>query len=289
MAILEKRGVLRITGEDARKLLDGILTCDLDKVDAKTARLGALLSPQGKILFDFLIVGSPEAETPGFYLDCPGASAADFAKRLGFYKLRAKMTIEDVSDRYHVVAGWGGLSPQAEAGIVFADPRLPALGWRAICSKSALPADNEESYRVHRIALGVPDTAEDFGYGDVFPHEMMMGELHGVDFDKGCYVGQEVVSRMQHRGTARTRIMIAAFEGEAPLKGSEVTAGGKVLGRLGSIGEGAAIALIRIDRASEALAQGRAIMAGTRLLNLEKPAYARFDFPMAAAETATTP
>ena len=126
---------------------------------------------------------------------------------------------------------------------------------------------------------------------DAFPHDaMMMGDLlHGVDFDKGCYVGQEVVSRMQHRGTARTRIMIAAFEGEAPLKGSEVTAGGKVLGRLGSIGEGAAIALIRIDRASEALVNGHPIMAGTRLLNLEKPAYARFDFPMAAAETATTP
>ena len=280
---LVHRGVLRITGEDAKTLLDGILTCDLDRISPDKARLGALLSPQGKILFDFLIVAAPRSEPQGYYLDCPRAVAGDFAKRLGFYKLRARVTIENLSETHRVKTGWGGVEPAADEGIVFADPRLAALGWRAITGIAGEGAGDPGAYLAHRIALGVPDAHEDFSLGDIFPHEMMMDQLHGVDFDKGCYIGQEVVSRMQHRGTARTRILIAYFEGDAPVEGGEVTAGGKVLGRLGSVGGGKAIALIRLDRASEAMAEGRSITAGGTTLALQKPDYARFAFPLADA------
>ncbi|MBY0613774.1 MAG: folate-binding protein, partial [Beijerinckiaceae bacterium] len=230
--VLAGRGVLRVTGDDAKTLLDGILTCDLDRVSAQTARLGALLSPQGKILFDFLVVGTPEGEAAGYYFDCANDIAADFAKRLSFYRLRAKVMIENLSDTHGVIASSSAHS--RPTGVTFVDPRLPDLGFRTIAPLTAGAQRGQSAYLAHRLALGVPDVAEDFGFGDVFPHEMMMDDLHGVDFDKGCYVGQEVVSRMQHRGTARTRIIRATSAGLAPRRGSEVTAGGRVLGTMGS-------------------------------------------------------
>ena len=298
-AILGNRGVLRITGEDAKKLLDGILTCDLDKVTPEKARLGALLSPQGKILFDFLIVAAPDGEAQGYYLDCPRGSAADFAKRLNFYKLRAKMLVENLSDTHRVSAMWDMEHAPATSGIVFQDPRLEALGFRSIApvgDASELDASEHlagatdsgsADYLAHRLSLGIPDAAEDFGLADLFPHEMMMDQLAGVDFDKGCYVGQEVVSRMQHRATARTRVMSIAFEGmQAPAKGSEMIAGGKVIGSMGSCAGGRAVALIRIDRASDALAEGTTMMADGIGVTIEKPAYARFDFPVMATAKA---
>ena len=287
--MLDDRSVLRISGVDAKSFLDGLVTCDLDKIDAKTARLGALLSPQGKILFDFLIIAVPDRETPGYYLDCARPAAAGFAKRLGFYKLRAKLAIEDLSASHRIIAGWGE-APMPSEGIVYADPRHSALGWRAIIGPDGETTDIEASdataYLNHRIALGVPDIHEDFGLGDVFPHEMMMDQLQGVDFDKGCYVGQEVVSRMQHRGTARTRILIARFERGVPPRASEIVAGGKSLGRLGSGTKNDALALVRIDRVSDALAESQAITADGQALTLQKPAYARFAFPLTPAQAA---
>ena len=290
-AILGNRGVLRITGEDAKKLLDGIITCDLDKVTPEKARLGALLSPQGKILFDFLIVAAPDGDAQGYYIDCPRGSAADFAKRLNFYKLRATMLVENLSDTHIVSAMWDVENAPATSGIVFQDPRLEALGFRSIAAAgdASDPASTEAGtdYLAHRLSLGIPDAAEDFGLADLFPHEMMMDQLAGVDFDKGCYVGQEVVSRMQHRATARTRVMCIAYEGiEAPAKGSEVSAGGKVIGKMGSSAFGKAVALIRIDRASDALAEGSTMMADGIGVTVAKPAYARFDFPVAATAKA---
>jgi folate-binding protein YgfZ len=225
----------------------------------------------------------------GYFLDVRKVFAPDLAKRLTFYKLRAKVLIEDRSEVLAVVAGWGdALKPDDEVGLVAQDPRLPALGWRAIVAAEdagEFVQEAVESYHAHRIALGVPEGGKDFIFGDAFPHEALMDELHGVDFDKGCYVGQEVVSRMQHRGTARTRIVpVAYLDGVVAMEGAEVTAGGKTLGQTGSAANGRGLVMIRLDRAADALQAGETIRAGGLPVRIEKPGWISFAFP---GETAT--
>ena len=288
IAHLIDRGVVRVAGDEARGFLDGLVTCDMDAVRTDRAGFGALLSPQGKILFDFLVCEAPPEAGGGFYLDTAAAFAPDLAKKLVFYKLRAKVQVE-ILEALAVVAGWDGTPPPAdEFGLVFEDPRLPALGWRAIVAREDLAELGAEggaafeAYHAHRIALGVPEAGKDFLFQSAFPHEALMDELHGVAFDKGCYVGQEVVSRMQHRGTARTRILLARYaEGFAAEEGSEVRAGAKTLGESGSGANGLGLVMVRVDRASDALAAGQPITSGGMTVALEKPAYAQFPFPLA--------
>ena len=283
-AHLVDRGVVRVSGEDAKTFLDNLITCDLDKVTPQTARLGALLSPQGKILFDFILFEAPGEMEGGYYLDVLKVHAAELAKRLAFYKLRAKVIVEDLSGKLAVVAGWDSPIPSEESGLVSVDPRLPGLGWRAIVAgeeAAEFATDPPELYHARRIGLGVPEGGRDFLFGDAFPHEAMMDQLHGVDFDKGCYVGQEVVSRMEHRGTARTRIVPATYEGGfAADLGVEVLAGEKLLGKTGTGANGRGLVMIRLDRAADALAAGQAIRAGGIPITIEKPDYATFPFPV---------
>ena len=280
---LADRGVVRVSGEDAKAFLDGLVTCDLDRVSPAQPRFGALLTPQGKILFDFILFQAPPDIGGGYYLDALKVHAPDLAKRLGFYKLRAKVAIEDLSDTLAVAAGWDAPRPADEAGLVAGDPRLADLGWRAVVAAAdaaEFAADPAEAYHARRIALGVPEGGRDFLFGDAFPHEALMDQLQGVDFDKGCYVGQEVVSRMQHRGTARTRIVPALYEGGfAAEAGVEVMAGGKVLGRTGTGAEGRGLLVIRLDRAADALSAGETIRAGGIPVTLEKPAWIGFPVP----------
>jgi folate-binding protein YgfZ len=134
-------------------------------------------------------------------------------------------------------------------------------------------------HEAHRIALGVPRGGLDFIYGDAFPHETDMDQLNGVDFAKGCYVGQEVVSRMEHRGTARNRVVPVAYEGFAPDPGAPVTAAEKPVGTFGSRTAERGLALLRLDRAADALAAGNPLIAGGATLRLVKPAWAKFAWP----------
>jgi folate-binding protein YgfZ len=287
-AHLNDRGVVRVTGEEAKAFLDNLLTCDLDKVSPERARLGALLTPQGKILFDFIVFEAPQDAGGGYYLDVLKVYAPDLTKRLNFYKLRAKVVVEDRSESLAVVAGWGDTAPPAaEVGLVADDPRLSALGWRAIVAVEDAAGFAEveaAAYHAHRIALGVPEGGRDFLFGDAFPHEALMDQLQGVDFDKGCYVGQEVVSRMQHRGTARTRIVpLVYLDGFVTEAGAEVTAGDKTLGKAGTGANGRGLAMIRLDRAADALAAGETIRAGGLPVRLAKPEWVSFPFPGDAA------
>ena len=291
-AHLHDRGVVRVSGEDAKPFLDNLITCDLDKVGPEAARLGALLTPQGKILFDFIVFEAPADVGGGYFLDVAKGFAEELAKRLSFYKLRAKVAVEDRSDALAVVAGWNDAArPAEEAGVVVEDPRLPALGWRGIVAAQDagdLVQEGAEAYHAHRIALGVPEGGKDFLFGDAFPHEALMDQLNGVDFDKGCYVGQEVVSRMQHRGTARTRIVPAAYlEGFVAEPGVPVEAGGKALGTTGTGADGRGLLMIRLDRAQDALQAGETIRAGGMPVRLEKPDWIRFPFPGEAEPTAS--
>ena len=263
-AFLPDRGVVKVSGEDARNFLNGLITTDVTLVRPGLGRFGALLTPQGKIIVDFLITEAPAGHGGGFLIDCPRALAQGLATKLGFYKLRAKVAVENLSDSLGVMAVWDG-EPAVKPDLSFADPRQAELGWRILVPEDLkqkvadlIGADLVEAsaYDAQRIGAGVPRGGLDFTYGDAFPHETNMDRLHGVDFDKGCYVGQEVVSRMQHRGTARTRTVRVVLDGAAPAPGETILAGGKSLGTMGSSADGAGLALIRIDRAADALDAG---------------------------------
>jgi folate-binding protein YgfZ len=276
-AILPDRGVVRVTGEEATRFLQGLVTCNVETLGAGEARYGALLTPQGKIVVDFLCIGVPAEDGGGFLLDAPRALAAELAKNLGFYRLRAKVTVEDLSDQCGVTAMWGDEKPVDER-LAVRDPRHPALGWRVVGPKTEA-AGSAADYEAHRIGLGIPAGGRDFAYGDAFPHEADMDQLAGVDFAKGCYVGQEVVSRMQHRGTARTRVVPVTFADFPPMEGLDVMAGEKQVGVMGTAIHGRGLAKLRLDRVAEAAEAGEAITAGGIAIQPVKPDWARFAWP----------
>lgn len=263
-AVLEDRGVLRVAGEDAANFLQGLLTNEMVDFAVGAARYAALLSPQGKILFDFLVLRIPAESGAAFLIDGPAAQVGELARRLGFYRLRAKVTIADESAERAVAAFWGAAPAERPGGFVYVDPRDPRLGWRAILPRADAPAigGGAQAYEAHRIRLGVPRGGVDFAYADIFPHDANLDLLHGVDFEKGCYVGQEVVSRMRHRGTSRKRIIRLALAGAAPAPGAPVLAGETPVGTLGSAAGGLALALLRLDRVEDARAAGRGLTVG---------------------------
>ncbi|MDI1285488.1 MAG: folate-binding protein [Reyranella sp.] len=278
-AFLPDRGVVKVAGEDARTFLNGLVTTDVTLLRPGLGRFGALLTPQGKITTDFLITEAPAGHGGGFLIDAPRALARDLAGKLGFYKLRARVTVEDISDSMGVLAVWDG-EPGMRPELAFADPRHETLGWRILVPEELKQkvADlvgaelvDAAAYEVHRIANGVPRGGLDFMYSDAFPHEANMDRLHGVDFDKGCYVGQEVVSRMQHRGTARTRIVRVTLEDFSPETGIPVVAGDKQVGTMGSTGGGKGLALLRIDRVADALDAGASLSSGGLAIRLTDP------------------
>ncbi|WFU70756.1 folate-binding protein [Bradyrhizobium sp. CB2312] len=280
-AFLPDRGVVKVAGEDARNFLNGLITTDVDRLKPGLGRFGALLTPQGKIIVDFLITEVPAGHGGGFLIDCPKPLAEGLATKLKFYKLRAKVTVENLD--LGVLAAWGG-QPAAQPDLAFADPRNAELGIRIL-----IPEDLKQKlsdligaelvdaadYEAHRIALGVPRGGLDFMYSDAFPHETNMDRLAGVDFDKGCYVGQEVVSRMQHRGTARTRSVKVLLDDLSPEVGVSVMAGDKQVGTMGSSAQGKGIALVRIDRVADALDAGQPLTAGGLPLTLAEPEIVR--------------
>ncbi len=281
---------MRVTGTDARHFLNGLVTCDMDRISPDAPRFGALLTPQGKILFDFLIFEALPTDGGGFVLDVLRFAAPDLVKRLSLYKLRAKVEIADISDACAIVAGWGDTArPGEDAGLAAADPRLAELGWRAIVAADQAPSFDvvpAEDYHVHRIVLGVPEAGKDFLLQDAFPHEALMDQLHGVDFGKGCYVGQEVVSRMQHRGTARTRIVPARYrDGFVAEPGFAVTDGDKTIGKTGGGLRGLGLLMLRLDKADAALQADRPIMAGGLPVTLVKPNWIVFPFPGDPSDT----
>ena len=286
-ALLPDRGVVKVAGADARAFLNGLLTADVTKVTPER-HASARCSPRRARSSS--IASSPrprQTDGGGFFLDVPRALAPEFVQKLNFYKLRAKAICEDLSEVLGVMAVWDGTG-DTEYGLVYADPRLPGLGQRIMLpphlAKEAaadLGAELAEAhdYEAHRIALGVPRGGLDFVYGDAFPHETDMDQLAGVDFDKGCYVGQEVVSRMEHRGNARTRIVPVAVDGFAPDAGLAVMAGDKVVGTTGSSAGGMALAMLRLDRMADARASGLPLTAGGVTLTPQKPDWATFEWP----------
>ncbi len=222
-ALLPDRGVLKVAGEDAGKFLNGLVTVDTATVTPGCARFAALLTPQGKIIADFIVAAAPLEDGGGFFLDVPRALAPALVQRLNLYRAACQSRSSRTCRMRSACWQPGVALRRHRLACRYADPRLPELGLRcmlpphlvdqAIAELDAQRVD-AAAYEAHRIALGVPRGEPDFGYSDAFPHEADMDQLRGVDFDKGCFVGQEVVSRMAHRGSARTRVVPVRFDGE---------------------------------------------------------------------------
>ena len=272
-AHLISRGLLRVHGEDAHDFLQNLLSCDVSEVNATNNAFGALLTPQGKILWDFFV--HSDKDTGGYVLDVNTQELTALHKRLNMYKLRANVRIEPIPDEVCVVVEWGHPLPEGHP----ADPRLSALGLRYLTSLPEIFNATETDYNAHRIQLGIPQSGSDFQLGTVFPHDVDMDSLNGIAFSKGCFVGQEVVSRMKHRGTARKRFIQVHGAAKLPEAGSDITVSEKSIGTIGSSTGQQGLALIRLDRAQAALAAQIPIVSGGVSLTPSIPEWATFTWP----------
>ena len=287
LAHLTDRGAISVTGADAAKFLQGLVTNDVEHLTTKpddlafraAAAHAGLLSPQGKILFDFFCVRTLD----GFLLDVSRDKVADLVKRLSMYKLRANVEIKDVSDAYKLLALWGenACSSGPTIGTVaFDDPRHKALGNRILAEArfatdiaSATNGENvgEKDYHAHRIALGVPEGGKDYDFGDAYPHEANFDLLNGVSFSKGCYVGQEIVARMQHKTAIKKRVVPVESSAALPHDRPDIVAGEVVIGKLGTVQGKHGLAMLRLDRAAEFAAQGQGLSADGVALDINLP------------------
>jgi len=262
-ARLPSRAVVAVSGPDARGFLQNLVSNDVDRVGPNRAIWAALLTPQGKYLFDFFI-----AEAGGrLLLDCEAARAEALVKRLSLYRLRSKIEIADLSGAFAVSAVFGdgaaealGLPEEAGAaaarvgGVVYVDPRLAAAGARAMLppGEAPPPEATAEEYDIWRLSLGLPDGSADLEVDKATLVESGFEALNGVDFRKGCYVGQEVTARMKHRGLAKKRLMRVAIEGAPPPPGTPILLDGREAGELRSARGGYGLALLRLEQAEAA-------------------------------------
>lgn len=292
--VILERSILAISGEEAKSFLQGLISNDIEKVGPDRAIYAALLTPQGKCLFDFFI-----AEDDGkLLLDVEAERAAALAQRLTMYKLRAKVDIADISGDFGVAALLGaavlddvelgherGTARPFDGGIFYADPRLAALGARAILPKGeavaslealGLSAGGSEEYDQHRFAAGVPEGADELGVDKSPLLELGFEELGGVDFDKGCFVGQELTARMKYRGLVRKRLIPVTFDGHPPAPGSAIKAGGRDLGDLRSVSDQGGFAVLRLDKLEASLAQGETLQAEGVEVSPIKPEWVNF-------------
>jgi folate-binding protein YgfZ len=277
-ALLKDRALISVSGQDAEHFLQNILTTDLDTLAPGEAKPGALLSPQGKILFDFLISRSDEN---GFRLECRADVADDFVRRLTLYKLRAKAEISK-QDQVFVTVAWGDDSTASHSdSTALADARFRDVAVSRSYG-SASEGGDPAAWHTLRIAHGIAESGPDYQLGDAFPHDVLLDETGGVGFKKGCYVGQEVVSRMQHRGTARRRVLIVSADHALPAPGTELTVAGRPVGTLGASEGTSGLAIVRIDRIKAALDAGQPILAGDVAVSLAIPSWAKFSFPKEA-------
>jgi folate-binding protein YgfZ len=248
-AYLDDRAVLALAGPDARNFLQGLITNDIERLAPNTGLYAALLSPQGKMLFDFFLCEGDGA----LLLDCAAEASEALLKKLRLYRLRAKVEIEPRPQLgvYVNLAGHPANrpTPYSARAVTFPDPRLEALGSRSIGAVAEMPAGlaGPAAYHAARRALGVPESG-DFGFEKVFALEAGLEELHGVSFTKGCYIGQELTSRMKHRATTRKRLLPLAGSSPLPAPGAAITQNGAVIGELISAHGRDGFAAIRLDR-----------------------------------------
>ncbi|MGO6673897.1 CAF17-like 4Fe-4S cluster assembly/insertion protein YgfZ [Rhizobium leguminosarum] len=273
---LKDRSLLFVSGAEAQSFLQNLITTDIAALGAYEARPGALLTPQGKILFDFMIWQDGE----GYTIETDAGQRDGLLKRLTMYKLRAAVTLVPSTEE-GVTASWG---EDAEGARGARDSRFAKAGV-TLTRRAGRHGDGAEAlYDALRINHGIVTSGSDFALQDAFPHDVLMDFNGGLSFRKGCYVGQEVVSRMQHRGTARRRVVTVSAATDLPGTGTEITAAGKPVGTLGSVDGGNGLAIVRIDRAGAAMAAGTPLLAGDTPVSLVLPAWSGLVFPASADE-----
>ncbi len=298
--ILETRGVLKATGPDVRAFLQGIVSNDVLRVAPERAVWTAFQTPQGKFLHEFFLVEAPEAapeEGPAFLLDAEAARRADLLRRLSIYKLRAKARLSDANEAFCVAALFGegalgrlgleggeaGRAAAFAGGRAFVDPRLPELGARAILPRegaraalaaAGFAAAGQQDYDRLRIPLGVPDGSRDLEVEKSLLLESGFEELNGLDWDKGCYMGQELTARTKYRGLVKKRLMPVEIDGPAPAPGTPVLRDGREAGVMRSSAGGVGLALLRLERLAGL--DGQALTAGEAKVTPAKPDWARF-------------
>jgi folate-binding protein YgfZ len=265
VCLLDDRGVVEVGGTDATGFLQRLITNSVLNIPKGEGRYAGLLTPQGKLLFDFFVVPLPEGPDGGYLIDCASEQTSDLVKRLNLHKMRAKIAIEDKSKQVAVAAIFGGAVAAGIEGVFYRDTRAAGMGLRIIAARDAvarLKDAGEAAYEAHRIAQGVPKGGADFRYGDAFVHDVNLDLMNGVDFKKGCYVGQEVVARVHYRNSSRKRIVKIHFDGPAPAQGTQMTAGETNIGQVGSTAGVEGLAMVRLDRLEEARAAGVTLKVG---------------------------
>jgi folate-binding protein YgfZ len=258
------RAVFRFSGPDAHKLLNDVVTGPIPADNNGMAAWWALLSPQGKILAEGLAGHAENA----LWVDIHQSVADDFFKRMKMYRLRAQVVIDDLSETHRV-----GFATTEPAGVVHADPR-GLNGRRVIASTDEASSwdSDDTAYRHARAANGIAEQGADFPANDAFAHDIGLDILDGIDFAKGCYVGQEVVSRMKHRGTARRRpVIVTGINASA---GSSVLAGSREAGTIGTVIDGKAVAILRLDRITDP----SAVTIDGKPVSVTLPAWATYAF-----------
>lgn len=275
---LSEKGVVSMAGPDCETLLQDVLSCDVTGLPSGVARVGGLLTPQGKILFEFLL---SRHGADGFYLELPKDQIESFIKRMTLYRLRAKVEITPVAD-LAVIARWDG--EKADGDLLDERFREGPEVYRSY-GEDASVENSMEDYARLRIARGVPEAGQDYDLADAFPHDVLMDLNGGVCLTKGCYVGQEVVSRMKHRGTARRRVVHVEADAPLPDTRAAIEAGGRSIGQLGTISGSQGLALVRIDRVAKAIDNRSPITAEGVRVRLQLPSWTGLQFPQSDAAT----
>jgi folate-binding protein YgfZ len=294
---LDDRGLIGVIGGGARSFLQGLISNDIEKVGPTRAVYTSLLTPQGKFLHDFFIAQlATDKEPDALVIECEAGRQADLERRLTLYKLRADVSFADLTERYRVTAligkealtavGLGdetGTSTSFDGGIIFADPRLAVMGARAILprgggeaalNEAGFTSGDRTAYEHLRLEHGLPDGSRDIIVEKFFPLECGLEELNAIDYDKGCYVGQELTARTHHRGIIKKRLMRVNAEGPLPEPGTPILADGKKVGEIRTGRDGKAIAMIRLEYMEEEA--GGALSAGEAKITPVKPAWANF-------------
>lgn len=263
IAYLPDRGVVEISGEDRVTYLQGLISNDVAALAPGQAVWAALLTPQGKWLADFFVLAQPDR----FLLDCEQAQAEMLVAKLSRFRLRSKVALRDASAEFAVHAGWS--SPAPEHGIVFADPRLPEAGWRALLDGAMHGAMDASAYALHRLELGLPGGSEDMEAEKSVLLEAGFDELHGVSWTKGCYMGQELTARTRYRGLVKRRLVPVAVDGPLPAPGTPVFRGEAEVGTMRSGLGGQGMALLRL----EAITAGELLRCGEASLTPRLPTW----------------
>ncbi len=291
-AELPARGVLEVAGEDRVAFLQGLVTNDVTKASGERAVFAALLTAQGRYLFDFFIFAWGDA----LYLETEGARLDDLKRRLGIYKLRSKVSLADASARFVVAAGFGeeagetlalkgsGAAKPFAGGVAYVDPRLQELGVRfavprgpgfAALDAAGFTRVEEARYDRHRLVLGVPDGSRDLPIEKALLLESGFDELNAIDWQKGCYMGQELTARTKYRALVKKRLLPVEIEGPLPVPGTPVMAGAEEVGEIHSGRDGHALALLRLEALNTA-GKGIALTAAGARIKPEKPSWAKF-------------